>query len=96
MVHVFFFTIFFNRAMMMTSCDLCGITKPWKIQREVGNIIPLHIPVVYIEKLGNCILPFKVVHLVTSEFIQQGDIEREKFNENDIPVRLHHTSRSFF
>ncbi len=29
------------------------------------------------------------MHLVTSEFIQQGDIEREKFNENDIPVRLH-------
>lgn len=26
--------------------------------------------------------------MVTSEFIQQGDIEREKFNENDIPVRL--------
>ena len=21
----------------MTACDLCGITKPWKIQREVGS-----------------------------------------------------------
>ena len=29
------YKIYFNRAMMMTACDLCGITKPWKIQREV-------------------------------------------------------------
>lgn len=29
-----------------------------------------------------------MVQLVTSEFIQQGDMEREKFHENDIPVSL--------
>ena len=29
---------------------------------------------------------FQVVNLVTSEFIQQGDIEREQLNENEIPV----------
>ncbi|XP_046846029.1 dual 3',5'-cyclic-AMP and -GMP phosphodiesterase 11A-like isoform X2 [Xenia sp. Carnegie-2017] len=51
------------RAMLMTTCDLCGITKPWKIQREVVN-------------------------LVASEFIQQGDIEREKFHENNIPAMM--------
>ena len=57
------------RAMMMTACDLCGITKPWKTQREVVN-------------------------LVTSEFLQQGDIEREKFNENDIPAMMDRQKRN--
>jgi len=41
------------RGILMTSSDLCGITKPWQIQK-------------------------KVVHLVTSEFFHQGDMEREK------------------
>eukprot|EP00794_Sanderia_malayensis_P003350 gene3351-3839_t len=41
------------RGILMTACDLSGITKPWNIQK-------------------------KVVHLVTSEFFHQGDIEREK------------------
>jgi hypothetical protein len=27
--------------MMMTACDLSGITKPWKTQREVGIITEL-------------------------------------------------------
>lgn len=32
------------------------------------------------------IFNLQVVNLVASEFIQQGDIEREKFHENNIPV----------
>ena len=59
MVHVCFL-LFVNRAMMMTACDLCGITKPWKIQREVGNIIcSVCTSGIYIEKLGNMHFTFQ-------------------------------------
>ncbi|XP_047136908.1 dual 3',5'-cyclic-AMP and -GMP phosphodiesterase 11A isoform X1 [Hydra vulgaris] len=43
------------RSMLMTACDLNGITKPWEIQK-------------------------RVVHLVTSEFFHQGDMERDKLH----------------
>ncbi|KAL8579053.1 hypothetical protein ACOMHN_035992 [Nucella lapillus] len=49
------------RAMMMTACDVSAITKPWKIQQEVAQ-------------------------LVTAEFFEQGDIERNQLGEQPSPM----------
>lgn len=31
------FTLCFQRAMMMTGCDLSAITKPWEVQSKVNT-----------------------------------------------------------
>lgn len=31
------FVLCFQRAMMMTGCDLSAITKPWEVQSKVGT-----------------------------------------------------------
>lgn len=51
--------IFTIRAMMMTACDVAAITKPWRIQKEIAQ-------------------------LVTSEFFEQGDIEKTQLGEKPI------------
>ena len=28
-----------GRAMMMTACDVAAITKPWRIQREIAQLV---------------------------------------------------------
>lgn len=53
------------RAMSMTACDLSAITKPWKIEKRVAD-------------------------LVTSEFFEQGDMEREALKiEPIVSIRQH-------
>ncbi|BFY98626.1 hypothetical protein BsWGS_01666 [Bradybaena similaris] len=49
------------KAMMMTACDVAAITKPWRIQKEIAQ-------------------------LVTSEFFEQGDIEKTQLGEKPIPM----------
>lgn len=51
--------------MSMTACDLSAITKPWKIEKRVAD-------------------------LVTSEFFEQGDMEREALKiEPIVSIRQH-------
>lgn len=33
------FASYSNRGMMMTACDMAAISKPWKIQKRVANMV---------------------------------------------------------
>ncbi|XP_014667957.1 PREDICTED: cGMP-specific 3',5'-cyclic phosphodiesterase-like [Priapulus caudatus] len=49
------------RGMMMTACDVSAISKPWKVQRQVAE-------------------------LVSSEFFEQGDLEKNVLHEQPIAM----------
>lgn len=70
--------------MTMTVCDLAAITKPWPIEKRVSFVnvrwcLRLRYKFFFIS-WSNFTLFWQVAELVTREFFEQGDIERNKFN----------------
>ena len=66
-------------SMMMTASDLSASTKPWPVQKKVRSIrqLPLHFKQL---SLINILLDFQSAELVSNEFFEQGDFERQKLN----------------